>query len=234
MEYRGYTPEEVKKDKRKNMFFIILLMIPLLLGLFLLVGTIQQMISIKVEDISTISYTSIESGETYYFDEMVVVDAHSYYGNSTIGYAERTHYLVSFVDRDGTRVYTSLTLEGVSDIGEQCEAYIEDENLKMGDMILTGCFHGYDNGSTIGGYFEEAYEIYNAEEPGEMLNWSFFYDDVETKEEYLQKERSGKGMTFGIAAVFVIPCALGIWLLLRQRKELNEYLLEYNNEINYY
>lgn len=230
MEYRGYTPDEVKKDKRKNMFFIILLIFPMLLGLIVLLGGIAALTSIRVDDVSTISYKSMSEGEEYYFDEMVLVDSYAFYGNTTTGYAEKNYYIVSFVDRDGKRVYTSLQTEGYSDFNEKCEAYVEDDNLSVGDVILSGCFHGYENGSTVHGYFEEAYELYNAEIPGEMLDWSFWYDDAETMEEYRSDKASGQYIMFGMAALFIVPCVVGILLLVRKRKELDRYIAEYNNE----
>lgn len=230
MEYRGYTPDEVNKDKRKSMRFIILLMFPLLLGMFILVGGIVKIATIKVEDVKTISYSSMQEGNEYYFDEMVLIDTYAYVADSTTGYVEMRDYIVSFVDKDGTLVYTSIRTEGYSAFSEKCEAYVENDSLTVGDVILTGCFHGYETGSTLCYYFDKEYELYNAKFPGEKLNWSFYYDDAETMAEYKTEERSHQFFSFILGSLLIVPCIIGIVLQIRKRKELDQYLAEYNNE----
>ncbi len=229
MEYRGYTPDEVKKDKRKNLAGIIALILPTLLGLFMLVGGVAGIIGIQVENASEISYMTMDIGEEYYFEELILVDAYTCVGNDVIGY-DNEDYLVCFTDKDGKVVYTSLRPDDYSDLAEKCEAYINDSTQSVGDVVFTGCFHGYDNGSTVRGYLEEAYEVYNAQLPGELLDWTFYFDDVETMEEYRQEEISHQIIFFIFAGVFILPCAIGMIVLIRKRKELDRYIAEYNNE----
>ena len=230
MEYRGYTPCEVKKDKRKYKLFIILLMFPMLFGLIFIIGGVVEFASIRVDDVSTISYNAMSETDVYYFDEMVLVDIFAFYGDTTTGYAEENYFLVCFVDGDGKRVYTSIVTETYSELNEKCEAFVDDDSLSVGDLILSGCFHGYRNGSLVQCYFEDAYELYNAEMPGEMLAWNFRYDDAETIKDYRADRASGLYIMFFMGALFVVPCGIGITVLVRKRKELDRYLAEYNNE----
>lgn len=229
MEYRGYTPDEVKKDKRKNLAGIIALVFPTLLGLFMLVGGVAGIIGIQVEDVSEISYMTMETGEEYYFDKLILVDAYTCVGNDITGY-KAEDYIVYFTDKDGEVVYTSLRPDDYSDLADKCEAYINDSNQSVGDVVLTGCFHGYDNGSTVRGYLEEAYDTYNVQLPGELLDWTFYFDDVETMDDYRQRESSRQRMFFAFAGVFLLPSTIGILVLIRKRKELDRYIAEYNNE----
>ena len=59
MEYRGYTPDEVNKDKKKNIVYICLVMLPVLLGLFLFVAAIVQVASVRIENASEVSYDEL-------------------------------------------------------------------------------------------------------------------------------------------------------------------------------
>lgn len=228
MEYTGYTLREVRKDKRKNMFFIVLLSIPLLLILIIVTGAIIEIATIRVEDVSTISYQSMSEGEGYYFDEMVLLDLYYQAGALITGDIEIDHYIVSFVDGDGTRVYTDLQTGEYNQIKEKCEMYVRDDSLEEGEVILSGCFHGYESGSTVNYFFNKAYERYSEEVPGEILNWSFFYEDAETMEEYRSEKISIQCWTLCFAAVFIIPCAIGLILLVRKRKEMNRYIIEHD------
>ena len=79
-------------------------------------------------------------------------------------------------------------------------------------------------------YVKESYELYNAELPGEMLDWSFWYDNAETVEEYHSEQVVGQYVMLGIAAVFILLPVIGIVFLVRKRKELDRYIEEYNNE----
>lgn len=229
MEYRGYTPNEVKKDKRKNMFFIILLILPLLIGAILVMGSVIEWTSTDVEDISDYLYTGLTEGEAYYIDELILVDTFAYYGNTTTGYAEDTYYIVCFFDRKEELVYTAIKLENTSDLSETCEAYVEDESLGIGDVVLSGCFVGYESGSSVDSYFEEAYEMYNEQLPGKKLNWNFTYEAKDQKE-YASQQLTGTYVLLGLGAVFVIASVIGMVCLIRKRKELDRYIAEYNGE----
>jgi len=231
MEYRGYTPELVKKDKRKYMTFIILLILPILMGAIFLLGGVTELRQVSVEDVSEISYKSMAEGDVYYFKELVLIDSYGYYGNSMteLENADKVYYLVCFKDRDESIVYTSLQMTGSGEIAEKCKSYLKDETLMAGDVILSGCFHGYKNGSTIDNYFEDVYKHFSAEIPGEKLDWNFYYDDAQTIEEYNQKQSSMKYVWFIMSAVFVIPAIIGIKILIRKRKELDQYIEEYEN-----
>lgn len=95
-------------------------------------------------------------------------------GAVTAGDMGIDHYIVSFVDGDGTRVYAGLQTGKYDEIGEKDNMYIRGDSLGEGDIILSGCYVGYESGTAGNSYFETAYQRYNAEFSGEKLHWTFF------------------------------------------------------------
>ena len=230
MEYKGYTPDKIKKDKKTNRNIIVLLVLPLVLGAFLIVGGISNILSIKIEEISDVPVASINSDTEYYFEEMVVVDSYAYVGNSVTSYVKSTDYLIRFVDGNGKIVYTTLRTEDYTKFNDALEEYIENENKKIGDLVLTGCFHGYSNGSKVSEYAKEAYELYYKEMPGEFLDWTFYYSDVDTIEEFKKEEISNESFFLILGSLFLVPSLVGVFVLVRKRKLLDQYLADWNEE----
>ncbi len=227
MVYRGYTPDEINKDKRKNLAGIIAVAFPLLLGLFILVGGIWGLLNIRIEDASEISYEEMESGEDYYFGELILVDVQEVVENLLDGNTI-VYYLVRFTDKDGKVVYTTLRPDEYSDLAKICEEFTNDPEREVGDVVLSGCFCGYDNGLTVQKDLKDAYEEYADILPGEILDRTFFADRAETIDEYRQTEASRQMLLFIFAGVIILPCAIGMIMLLRKRKELDIYLKEYD------
>lgn len=228
MEYMGYTPDEIKKDKRKNTFYTVLVIIFLVMFAISLLAGVISLTTFHLDSASNLAYTSMADDETYFFDELIVVDSYAHMGNSTTGYVKDQYYLVAFTDRDDTLVYASLKLDSVSEMNKECEAYVENDSLLIGDMVLHGCFRGYNIGSEQQlRYFTEGYDAYKGILPGKVLYLNFSYQDAETIEEYRQNKISGDYIMIGVMAAFCIPCIIGIVLLKRKRKELDQYLAEY-------
>ncbi len=222
-----YTPEQVKQEKRKNLVSTALLILPILFGLLILIGSFADTSEEPLYNVSEMSYKSMMLGAEYYFDEMILVDKFASYGNETTGYSDAEYYIVCFVDKEKELVYATLKVDKSDEIKDTCSAYIDDKTLNVGDVTLSGCFSSYTNGSVVQEYFEEAYEIFNEQMVGESLDWYFVYE-AKNAEALAEKESTNQWVMLGAAAVFMVPAALGMWALSRKRKELNEYLEEYN------
>ncbi len=225
--YDGYTAKEVRKDLRKNLVGIIFLILPLLIGVGLVCGTVADIITVQIESVSDISYETMQEIDRYYFDELVVVDSYAYNGIAE-GYARDHYFLVRFQDGNGTWVYATFKPGVSGDEGElrdQCEAYLKDDSQEVGDLVLSGCFYGTKDHSTDC-YFERGYEKYNAETPGEALKWELHYDDAKTAEEYREREVSQKCYTFFPAGIILLPSVIGFVYSARKRKTLKQYLAE--------
>ncbi len=233
LEYTGYTADKIKKDIRKNTASIVAVIFPLLLGAILMIGSIVSILSdVSVVNAKETSYKDIKSTSSYYFDEMILVDMFAFFGDkqyqhgfdSDYKLADYQYYLVLFEDKDGKLVYTSISTKDSSELREKCEAYIEDDSLVLGDVILSGCFSGYENsGSTVTEHMKDAYDVYNAEIPGELLEWTFKYDG-ETADEVAEKKSSEVLPMALIGVAFAAGGAIGLVVLLRKRKEIKEYL----------
>ena len=229
MEYTGYTEQEILKDKKKNTRGLVLLALPILLGLFMLIGGISGIFSIELNNANQTPYTEIEYAEDYYFEELVLVEAYGYIGNSTLGpeYADSKYYLVRFTDGEGNLVYASLCVDSGDYHEEICDAYMADDSQRPGDVVLSGVFFTggsprYENATA----FNQIYSSYILSEPGQQLDQVLSYRDFETAEDYRSKKMSGESIFFIFAAVFLLPSGISIFLLIRKRKELNQYLQE--------
>lgn len=128
-----------------------------------------------------------------------------------------------FTDGDGKRVYAMLRTDYEDDINWTCKDYITDD-LNVGDLVLSGCFRVYDLEYA---YDDNANEIYNkvkVQYPGEYFVCTFYYDDLETTDDYWSQQI--KGMIFYVicALIFLLPSGFGLKHLICKRKQLNAYL----------
>lgn len=226
MEYTGYTPDMIKKDKKKLGGRTVLFVILLLLGAFLLIGFSGANTN-NIADAGLVSYTDMDTDMVYYFEGLYLVDAYAHDVDSLGNIIDTEDFLVCYADADGNVIYTALRTEDGSDMDELCENYINDDSLMVGDVTLSGCFsanYGYSESSTMYGYLEEAYDHYSADLSGELLNMMFSYEDAQTIEEY--RENSGKGdMVLLIMPLALIVAAIaGLVSTSIKKKELDALL----------
>ena len=233
MEYKGYTPDLIKKDKRKNSFLLIIVAYFLFLGVIVLFAGIRGAFggnSVAVYNVSEIPYTSIDYDGGYYFDKMVVIDTYGSMKAEKSGKVLNNYYVVSFIDGDGENVYTSLKTEPGSEIDEKCQAYLEDESSEVGDLVLSGYFEVAGNDAKVALNFSMACMYLKREKPGGELNLSLEYSGAETVEEYKSKTSTSYVANIIMGLVLVVPLVFALLFLIRRRKELNRYLAEYNRE----
>ena len=198
-------------------------------GLIGLLLTAIRMVTVSIDSADEISYEDMEEVTEYYFDELILVDAHTEEKSATYGVVTGYEYLVCFKDGDGTLVYASFQPPVGSEMEEACEEYLENEDEDVGDVVFSGCFSGASLGeSDVSGYLEEIYSLWNQEQPGRLLNWRFTYDGMKTKTDYVSEERSDDVVGLVFVSVLVVSCLIGILILSKKRKELNQYLADYS------
>jgi len=220
--------DELFAKKAGNTAKIVLWIAVIVIGLVMLVTGSTSGSSVQIDDVTNISCTTMKSGNCYYFSEAVVCNSYATLiekelnsaGNVTSASYE-DYYIICFTDKDGVLVYTGLTVERDSELGQKCEAYINDDTLKIGDLIISGCYVGrIEKNSEALEYFNEVYEIYNMLLPGRRLDWTFEYNGAQTMEEYCSNQ-AGSGMARSIFGVLLmIVGGIGAVVLLRKRKNL--------------
>ncbi len=222
MQQKRDVLNQIAKEKRQTSVWTVVVCLFLLLGLVLTAVSIVKITTVSVRDASSLSYESMTAGDTYYFDQMVLVDAFAFNGDRVTGYAKSTHYIVRFTDKDGKLVYTSLSVDGNAELAKQCENYVNSKGLSIGDVVLSGCFHGYPNeASATAEYFEKSYQTYSKAEAGEKLDWCFYYDDAKTPEEYRSNQIVGQYVLLVLGGVIAVASLAGTLWLIRKRKKLN-------------
>ena len=210
--------DELVEKKARNTVKIIFCLLFVMINLIMVVKGITSGSSVQVDDAATVSYTSMQSGNCYYFSEAVICD--QYAETRVVSFSYEDSYIVYFADKDGKRIYTDFTVERDSELGQKLKAYVEDDSLYVGDFVASGCFVGrVQSDSEALGYFEKAYELYNMLLPGECLSWEFEYTDTETVEEYQAKEaKNGVEISeFGVFGMILGIVAISIHL--RKRKK---------------
>lgn len=221
--------ESLFLKKSGNLLVIILLAVPVLVGVILLIASAKNILSIDVKEIKEYSYDSLEDGEVYYFDELIIIDRYATTKNErvskktgqTVSVDYDDAYIAGFVDKDGQWVYVDLSMGRYTDLGWRCDDYAEDDTRKLGDLVISGCFKGYDlEKKEPSGYFGIAYELCNAELPGEVLVWDFYYQDAETIEDYREDKVGDATSSIMFGLVMMIPCTIGILIFVGKRKNL--------------
>ena len=222
MQQKRDVLNQINKDKRKTSVWTVVVCLFLLLGLALTAVGIVQITTVSVGDAASLSYKAMTAGEPYYFDQMVLVDAFAFNGDRVTGYAKSTHYIVRFTDKDGKLVYTSLSVDGSTELAEQCENYVNNKGLSIGDVVLSGCFHGYPHeASATAEYFEKSYQTYSKAEAGEKLDWCFYYDNAKTPEEYRSSQIVGRYALLILGGLIAVTSLAGVVWLIGKRKKLN-------------
>lgn len=120
----------------------------------------------QVDDLSTVSYTQMESGTIYRASELTVVDCYAYdsYGDQTTV----EYYLVVFRDASNRLVAASMPVTTSDDIYIRLSFYASNESMNIGDCELD-CYVKADRWYTSSGdlaelkeYFSESVATYSA------------------------------------------------------------------------
>lgn len=138
----------------------------------------------QVHDLSTLSYSQLESGMIYKASELVVVD--SYANKTSNGKITVRYYLAVFYDCNGQLMAVSMPIYGSDDVNYQLLRYAESDTQGIGDCILNcyvkttrrtaGTGNSGDN-NELERYFMESVDTYS-EVLGENLiplEWAFTY-----------------------------------------------------------
>jgi len=215
--------------KSKNTFKIVIMAILVLIGAFMVGKGIVSNSSIQIDDVTTISYTTMKSGESYYFKDAIVLDAYLETKHESVNVSTdrvesvsyEDSYLVGFEDKDGKWVYTDFTVKRDTELGQRFMEYVEDDTLWIGDLVVSGCFKGHvQNNQEKIEYFEETYELYNLLLTGALLNLEFHYDNAETIEEYHANE-TGNGVALILfGSIIILAGIVGIIVFVGKRKTL--------------
>ena len=207
------TQQKIRAQKRKNMAGIIALCIPVLFAIVLLIGSISMILGVRVTNVNEISALDISENDIYYFEEMHMVDVLP----SLSSYRTMEKFLVYFEDGDGQRYYTSISL----DYGDEIyHSGITSIMLSQNDITVSGCFHSYDiMGDYTSSTLSSTYEKHNGQNPGELLDATFYYDAKDPAAYRDNEVGENLPMTIG-GLVLLIPSLVGIILLVNKRKKI--------------
>lgn len=230
MEYTGYTPDEVKKDKRKNMLLICLVSLFLAVSAIItIVGVVSLFEKPQADEITDVSSDELKTGNAYHFEEMIVVDQYAHLEEDNK--ITKRDYLVLFEMADGEVVFAGLRANAGGELDQKCYDYSEDTGSLVGDLVIDGYFKAYKAGSTNSSYYDEACEIYGEEIGAEKLNWYFTYEDAKTAEEFAKNQKSDNTVMLIVGGVMLIGAIAAMLAVIKKRKELNDYLEDYENEV---
>lgn len=224
-----------KKDKRKNTTLTILICILMIIGIAMTAGAVVNIANPdKPIDMTDTVFDEVKELETYYIEELVVIDG--YYG-----YEETdtpTDYIVMFEDSDGTRCYASLNTSEYSEINDDCKQYRQDlknEEALPGDLVIEGYFSTtqLSKSSLEGAALYQRYNELRFDVPGELISMTLRYKG-EDYDAFAADSSSGFLVMLSIGFVTFI---LGIWgfvSLIKARKNLKIYENPTNPEYQKY
>ena len=228
MKHIAIPEKVVKARRRKNLGLIILLVLPILLSAVFLAMATEFLFDLRTADVTEISHTEIEKSVGYQIDELTVVDAYAekrtgmgydYLITNDNGYVAETYYLVSFKDKDGTLCYASFSTEKYSPFRSQLDAYMNDENSNVGDLIVSGCFTASPlyTGMQMD-YFEDGYEDYNSLYPGEKVPFALTYEEA-TAAEYVTSKLA-LPIVFGVLGLLILGLSIFAMVRLIRKRRL--------------
>lgn len=242
MEYRRYKPNEINRDRKAQLRWIIILMIPVLIGTFFLTGFIYTATSDSLTDAKTVSNQEIKDLKTYYFDEITLLDCYSDYVYNPDSLRQfmspelinryqpdvktRRKYLARFQDADDKFVYIDIQTDSFTDLDETWTVNSENPDAIKG-VTISACMKGHPLSDVDSDLFLEAYQQHNHNMSGETLNLTFVYENCATPQQYYQTKTFKASPLLFTALIFWVPSMIGITVAVRKRKMLKRYLEEY-------
>lgn len=213
----SYGPEEqelIKKRKRGTIIKLIALIPLAAFFIFMFIGGITMFSDIRTFDAKDTSYTEFMNNEVYYFSEMTLIDLVDSGYEYTSDIATPDTYLVSFKDKNGELCFAYLSVSYDDAIEETCYEYIMDDTKIPGDVVLSGCFKGYDD--EISDY---RVQEYISEMSGKTVNIRFYYEG-HSVEAYMDAERRQPLMTMIIGLMALVPLIICVIRIFKKSKNV--------------
>ena len=219
----GYTPAQPMPKKKKSkalpVFGALLGAVILLVGVFSLLGGLQQH---KTANMADTPYDDLSTLTRYYANVMVV----DHIGTMTEGDTEMDdYYLGIFTDGDLCRRYCAIRVEQDSPVYAKMKEYAEDRNALIGDLQLIGYYKiepisaTQDLTDTVNDALDEYDDIIRTQYKNIQLSTYTLEWIAGTEEEYVSAEKTkSRSAIFGGVLFAVIGLGLLIPAVLKIRR----------------
>ncbi len=207
--------EAAQKIIRRRIIIRCILLIPLAVFCFIFIaGGILELSSIRIFDAKDTAYADFQSGEVYYFEEMMLIDL--VFSSSELSSDPLTPdtYLVSFRDKNDELCYAYLKVDYMDDIKETCYEYMQDDTKMPGDVFLSGCYKCYEDELS-----DNVTEYYMTEVPGKSANVEFLYEE-ETASAYIEREEKQAVPRLIIGIIMLIGLIVSVFFIVKKANKM--------------
>jgi flagellar basal body-associated protein FliL len=221
---KGRTAMFAKKSAPKTPALIMISVMFLIFAIAFGALGVMRLGEKPVVDAATVKYSDFSTENEYSFSKLCLVDVYAAFWEDSKDNVVEYDYIVRFFDSTGALCYASLEVAKSSDISKTCLDYLNDDKLRPGDVLLSGCFSCYaldKQSDDRDEDFAKLYNDYNADAPGVKTNLHFKYDAANAEE--FAENRKTEATIFIIAgAIFFIVSAVIITLIVVSFKKANK------------
>jgi len=216
-----FAPKK-KNSLSQNTLTIVILVLFAVVTAAMCIGGLTMFKEQPIEDGSAADPAAFDTSKVYDFDEIVIIDEYAFAYEGSESNVTEHYYLIGFANEEGEVYFASLEAKKDADIVDDCNEYIADDTMEIGDLILKGvciCNELSVKEKDVRDEYASAIEIYSELIPGKDSGINFIYEaaDVET---YRKDAKTDAMMLSIMGGVFTLLCVLGIFLCIRQRKAI--------------
>lgn len=173
--------KRLKKALAASIFCIVMFVCALIVFTISNVVTDYEVVKTDELEVSQLS-SKLDKGTILQFNDLMVIDEYAsytdYYG--IIKTSEKRYYLAAAYDVNDNPYYVSIAVDIKSDAFKQFDAYINDADAYVGDLVIPVCaVEGSIDDNDLRAYYQESVDTYD-EQLSVYLNGSADSDIIDT------------------------------------------------------